>query len=68
MQCLRCNKPFSTDQAERNAEVYGANLLACPHCGQAYGVSREIKIHIDPIHTSRTEDDWGNKITQPPKK
>lgn len=67
MKCLRCNKPFSTDQAERNAEVYGANLLACPHCGQAYSVKRKIEICISPTNTSRDEDDWGNKISKPPK-
>lgn len=64
MQCLRCSKPFSTDQAERNAEVFGGNLLACPHCGQAYNVERKIEINITPITTWRDEDDWGNEIRQ----
>lgn len=64
MICLRCSKPFSTDQAERNAEVFGGNLLACPHCGQAYRVKRRIEIDISLINTSRNEDDWGNEIHQ----
>ena len=69
MICLRCKKPFDTDQAVRNAKVHGGNLLACPHCGQAYNVERKIEININPISTWRDEDDWGNKIhkfTAPP--
>ena len=63
MECVRCHKVFSTDRAERNAEVYGGNVLACPYCGQPYSVTREVKIHVEPIlFTSKEEDDWGNKI------
>jgi ribosomal protein S14 len=54
---------FDTSLVERNAEVYGANLLACPHCGQPYSVTRKIEICIAPLNNiSRDEDDWGNKI------
>ena len=66
MKCKRCRKAFDTSIAELNAEQFGHNICACPHCGKAYRVRREIKIvaeEIDDITLGeRKTDDWGDKI------
>lgn len=62
MKCKRCNRVFDTDKAERNAEYYGSNYIACPHCGKAYAVNRVVKIEIKPIETQTETDDWGTPI------
>lgn len=71
MKCKRCGKAFDTSIAELNAEQFGHNICACPHCGKAYRVRREIRIVADEIDDitlgERKTDDWGDKIV-PDKK
>ena len=63
MKCLRCANEFNISTAKLNAEVYGSNVCACPHCGKAYIFSREISVSVMPFYsTNRDSDDWGNKI------
>lgn len=62
MKCKRCFKHFDTQTAEVNAEFYGNNCVACPHCGKAYNVKRVVKIVIEESKTQADEDDWGKPI------
>lgn len=63
MICVRCQNSFKTDRAVRNAEVYGSNYLACPHCGKPYYLQRIVQVQAEPTDLrGREEDDWGHKI------
>lgn len=62
MICSRCGKKTNTDKQERNAEIYGSCLVACPYCGQAHRFQSVTKVHITPVHSCAEEDDWGRVI------
>ena len=62
MICSRCNKEFDSYKAERNAEVFGTNLFACPYCGKPYRFTSKIVVQAVAANTTLKEDDWGNKI------
>ena len=62
MICSRCGKNTNTDIQERNAEIYGSRLVACPYCGQAYRFQSVTKVQITPVQSSAEEDDWGRVI------
>lgn len=65
MECVRCKKNFDSVIAELNAEQFGNNICACPHCGKAYYFERIMRIKVTPIdntyHLHKT-DDWGERI------
>lgn len=61
--CSNCGKEMDTDsRAEANAEVFGSNIYACPHCGKAHVIRRSVLVRAVPISTNRKKDDWGNDI------
>ena len=62
MICSRCGKKTNTDKQERNAEIYGSCLVACPYCGQAHSFQSVTKIQITPVQSCAEEDDWGRVI------
>lgn len=62
MICSRCGKTVKTERQERNAEIYGSCLVACPYCGQAHRFQSVTKVQITPVQSCADEDDWGNVI------
>ena len=62
MICSRCGKKTNTDKQERNAEIYGSCLVACPYCGQAHRFQSITKVQITLVQSCAEEDDWGRVI------
>lgn len=62
MVCARCGKVLDTYKQERNADSYGSNIYACPHCGKPYRFSRQVVVTELSVDTQLKEDDWGNKV------
>lgn len=61
MKCVHCKKEFDSAIPEINAESYGSNIYACPHCGMPYKFYRAV--HTEPLwECPLKKDDWGKQI------
>jgi len=65
MKCPHCGiEDFSTAiipiHAQYNVEQYGGvQLVATLCCNKPINLRRIVKVDVQPITTTRTEDDWG---------
>lgn len=67
MICSRCGKSLDVEKQRRNAEYYGENIYACPHCGKPYRFIRKVIVQELQPNCGWKEDDWGNEIVNDEK-
>ena len=62
MKCIHCRREFDSDIPKVNADTFGENIYACPHCGMPYKFYRAV--HTEPLwECTLKKDDWGKPIT-----